>query len=362
MGNGSRLEVHYYLTDDLHTMDALVRNRCEADFLAAVAYIAESLGARVHFEATVPTEGGFRDFWQVAFDKDNRAMSVNALVALLTLLINQAVATWNAPPRPNPELERQQIEINHLTAKHMRLENERSELEIKKLERDLAKTETPAPLASSPDVSERTVVPKIPDQTSASRERPKGNADENQPLGLQMDPKVNKRRSNFYKQLVTYERVTAVGFRWLPENGPPSTERIVPRSDFNGYLLQTDVLPPETFDAVVEIVSPVITQGDMLWKGRWNGQTISFAMDDKAFKAEVIYKKMAFQHGDSIRCELETERKLDEGGNAKVTAYRVLTVYEKMAGGEVQETPQGRRRRHEARYADSQADMFRDAV
>lgn len=113
-------------------MDALVRNRCEAEFLTAVAHIAEALGAKIRFEASIPAEGGFRDIWRVAFDKDNRAMSVSAITAILTLLITQSVVIWNSPPRPNPELERQQLEVGKLTAEHMRLENQRSALEIKK--------------------------------------------------------------------------------------------------------------------------------------------------------------------------------------------------------------------------------------
>jgi hypothetical protein len=81
-------------------------------------------------------------------------------------------------------------------------------------------------------------------------------------------------------------------------------------------------------------------------------------MGDRAFKAEVIHKKVSFQHGDSIRCELEIEQKLDEGGNVKVTGYRVSTVFEKIAGGEARETPQGRRARFEARRSGGQRDMF----
>lgn len=355
MDNGSRLELHYYLRDGSHTIDALVRNRCEAEFLTAVAYIAESLGAKVRFEASIPEEGGFRDIWRVAFDKENRTMSVSALSTLLGILITQSVVIWNAPPRPNPELERQQLEINRLTAEHMRLENERSLLEIKKLQGETAKAETPVPPPSIPQMSGPAITPSR--ETGTSTVTPQASGERKAPA-LQMDPRLNKRRSNFYRQLVAYESVTAVGFRWRSEDRPLPDERIVSRGEFASFLLQSDTLPPEITEAVIEIVSPVITQGDMQWKGRWNGQTISFAMDDRNFKAEVIHKKVPFQHGDCIRCELEIERKIDEGGAPKVTGYRVRTVFEKIAGGVAEETPQGRRKRFETKHAGAQADMF----
>lgn len=359
----SRLEVHYYLSDKLHSMDALVRNRCEAEFLAAVSYIAQSLGAELQFEATVPTEGGFRDSWRVLLDKENRASTVQTLVTLLGLLVTQAVVIWNAPPKPDKELERQQLEINRLTIEHWKLENQRSGLEVKKLQREVDSTSSasnppplPAPSVSAPATTsisvpslpmEREAVPAAPTETEPKR------------LSLQTDPKVNKHRSTFYKQLLPYERVTAVGFRWLPDDLPPPEEQIISRSEFSSFVLATDTLEPEVAVAVIEIVSPVITEGDMRWKGRWNGQTISFAMGDKVFKDAVLHKQVSFLHGDSIRCVLESERKLDEGGNPKIKGHRVLTVLDKIeSSGKVFETPQGRRKRFEDKYADAQAELF----
>ncbi len=365
MENALHLEVHYYLKNGLHSMDALVRNRCEAEFLGAVAYIAQSLGAELRFEATAPTEGGFRDIWSVLFSKDNRAVSVPTATTILSLLITQAVAIWNAPPKPDKELERQQIEINRLAIEHSRLENQRSALEVKKLQRELdAALSASSPLtASSPTVvapaQSSNDVPLPPAKAGGILPATRAESVSNH-LSLQTDPKVNKRRSTFYKQLLTYDRVTAVGYRWLPDDQTPTEEHIVPRSEFTSFMLQTDLLEPEVTEAVVEIVSPVITEGDMRWKGRWNGQAISFAMGDKAFKDGVFHKQVAFQHGDSIRCVLETERKLDEGGNPKVSGYRVLTVLEKIdGGGKVYEMPQGRRKRFNDKYAGGQADLFK---
>lgn len=375
MENVPQLEVHYYLRDELHSMDAFVRNRCEAEFLAAVSYIAESLGASLQFEATVPTEGGFRDIWTVLLHKDNRAMTVATITTVLNLLINGAIQIWNAPPKSDPELERQQLQINRQIIQHWDLENQRSALELKKLQREVdaaPSTSTLPPAPSAPSTSTLPAAPSAPAAVTSSIHAPAPSAQpvpmpaasagvdgEPKRLSLQMDPKVNKRRSNFYKQLITYERVTAVGVRWLPDDQPTPEERIISRLEFSGFLLATDTLEPEVTEAVIEIVSPVITEGDIQWKGRWNGQTIAFAMDDKAFKDAVFHKQIKFQHGDSIRCVLESERKLDEGGNPKVKGHRVLTVLDKIeSGGKAYETPQGRRKRFEDKHADGQAGLF----
>jgi hypothetical protein len=111
------------------------------------------------------------------------------------------------------------------------------------------------------------------------------------------------------------------GFRWLPHDEPAPEEQIVQRADFANFVLQSDKLAPEVTEAVIEIVAPVITYGDIQWKGRWNDQAISFTMNDKAYEEEVLHNRVSFQHGDSIRCVLESELKLDELGDAKVTGH-----------------------------------------
>ncbi|MFL9966598.1 hypothetical protein PQR02_37675 [Paraburkholderia sediminicola] len=353
-----RLEVHYYLQDELHSMDAMVRNRCEAEFLAAVSHITQALGVELRFEATIPEEGGFRDIWRVVASKASNPAVATILIQLLTLAVTQAVNIWIAAPKPNPELEKQQLEINKLTIDHWKLENRRSELEVQKLERESSRTSkssegavsngatvTVAPVA--PSLTVRELVPSpIGNSTTADS----SNA-VRKPLQLQMDSKVVTRRSNFYKQLLTYEKVTAVGFLPVLVDRPVPDEAIIERSQFNTFIMQTNALEPEVREAIIEIVSPVISEGNMKWKGRSNGEVISFAMSDRTFKQQVFRTEVSFQHGDSILCVLETDRKLDEVGNETVTGYRVTTVLDKIDGsGTVHETAQGRRKR----FADKQ--------
>jgi|GEM_PF-407183 len=364
MENTVRLEAHYYLKNDSHSMDAFIRNRCEAEFLATVSYIAQRLGAELRFEATVPAEGGFRDIWNVLVHKDNKTYTIPAVTAVLTTLLTLTVQIWLSPAKPNEELERQQLEINRLTIEHWKTENERSELEVQKLKRELAAgtaaTSHPALPGATIQESPTSSI-YVPQLIQPERLLPPSTlgVEKLKHLSLQLDPKLNRRRSNFYKQLISYSAVTGVGFRWVPHDEPAQEEQIVQRVDFSNFVLQSDKLAPEVTEAVIEIVAPVITYGDIQWKGRWNDQAISFTMDDKAYKEEVLHNRVSFQHGDSIRCVLESERKLDEFGNAKVTGHRVTTVLDKIEGsGEIQETPQGRKRRFEKSHADGQFGLF----
>ncbi|WP_233863529.1 hypothetical protein [Paraburkholderia adhaesiva] len=364
MENAARLEAHYYLKDGAHSMDAFIRNRCEAEFLATVSYVAQRLGAELQFEASVSADGGFRDIWRVLVHKDNRALSVPAFTAIFCAILDISVHIWSAAPKPNPELERQQLEINRLAIEHSKIENLRSELEVKKLQRELSANTPKTSRPSLPDATAKkspaslVYVPPLVQPEQLLSPNPYG-GDNFKHLSLQTDPKVNRRRSNFYRQLISYSAVTAAGFRWFPEDGPALDEQIVHRADFSSFVLQSDKLAPDVTDAVIEIVAPVITHGNIQWKGRWNDQVISFIMDDKTYKDEVLHSQVSFQHGDSIRCVLESERKLDEFGNAKVTGYRVTTVLDKIEGsGEIRETPQGRKKRFEKKRANGQFGLF----
>ena len=54
------LELHYHLRDQSHSMDALVRNKCEEEILAAFTQIAQQLGVEVRLESTAYREGGLK--------------------------------------------------------------------------------------------------------------------------------------------------------------------------------------------------------------------------------------------------------------------------------------------------------------
>ncbi|RFU45652.1 hypothetical protein [Paraburkholderia sp. DHOC27] len=251
MENVARLEAHYYLKDGSHSIDAFIRNRCEAEFLATVSYIAHCLGTELRFEASIAAEGGFRDIWRVLVRKDNRTLSVTTFTTILATLLELTVQIWLAAPKPNPELERQQLEINRLNIEHSKIENLRSELEVKKLQHELNAS---TPITIRPSLPELTGKESATSSSNAPRLAQLANylspstfiADRSNLISLQQDPKLNRRRSNFYKQLISCGAVTAVGFRWIPEDRSRSEEHVVQRVDFSSFVLHSDKLAPDT--------------------------------------------------------------------------------------------------------------------
>lgn len=314
-----RLEVHYHLLDGAHSMDALVRNKCEAELLALVRHVAGELGLDVTVETSVYTEGGLKELFRLIIDPTRGPPIVG--VAMLLLAFNQLIVqVLSMPAAPDKEQEA-------LTKELTKLSIEEKKLQIQQLQREAAQ--------NVPEAQTIQETAKV----------------------FNEDYKVVTRRSNFYKQLIPYQKVFAVGFGVAPSGtATPLDEKVTQRSEFSRYIITTDKLPELISDeAVIEIVAPVITGGNMHWKGLYNGEVISFAMRDTAFKDSVSARTVSFQHGDAIVCVLHVERKLDPVGEVVITGRYVSLVYEKKsATGLANSTPQGRKKRFEHKHADAQ--------
>lgn len=308
-----RLELHYHLLDDSHEMDAIVRNKCEAEVLAAFLQTATELGIPVQIESTAYTEGGLREVWQFLGTSSPQ----------LTLILAVIVVIFSRYPPSDPE-------IDALNKENAKLTVEEKKLNIEKLKRDI----------SQGVLKKETIGAAV--------------------QVIQGDLKVVTRRSNFYRGLIGYDRVTDVGFGIVPAGEVKAPdEQTVPRSDFYRFVLATDKLPVEVIDeAEIEIVSPVLREGNYLWKGIFQKEPVSFAMVDQEFKASVLRKEISFQNGSSIRCVLNLHRKLNELGDAYITSYVVSKVLTISVSLEQVETPQGKKHRHQRKLEASQGRLF----
>lgn len=307
------LELHYYLRDQSHSMDAVVRNKCEAEILAAFTQIAQRLGVEVRLESTAYREGGLKEIWSF--------LGINN--AQLTFLLAVIVLIFSRYPTSDPEADSLNKEVLKLTI-------EEKKLNIQRLRREIEEKQPSADALSD--------AAKI----------------------VEGDLRVATRRSNFYRGLIGYEKVTAVGFTQIPEQQVTKPdERQVQRADFNKFIQLTDRLPVEVIDeATIEIVAPVLRDGNYQWKGQYDNQPISFAMLDEEFRSSVLLRKVSFQHGSTIKCVLNIHRKFDEVGDVKITGYSVSTVLAKVEDGEVEETTQGKRHRFSKKQAASQGKLF----
>lgn len=173
-------------------------------------------------------------------------------------------------------------------------------------------------------------------------------------------PKIAIHRSNFYKQLLAYPKVTKIGLGVLDQAGMPlHDEHIVPSESFSGFLVGSNDLPTELIeDARIEIISPVLREGPYRWRGIYEGKAINFSMNDLEFKSSVLNEIVSFQHGSAIDCLLKIRRKIDDSGNEAISGYDVTTVVRKIDGQISTETVQGKRYKWESAAVASQQSLF----
>jgi hypothetical protein len=313
MEAANKFELHYYLQNESHQINAFLRNKCEAELLAIIAEISVILNVETELVATAVKEGGFREFWDV--------IKGNASAVTVVLLVAQLMFTI-APMLHESENEELEKELN-------RLQIEESKLNIEQLRKEV-KADNPTP----------ETVEKVAKT-------------------LTRNLKIIKRKSNFYAELSKKQTVSKIGFSVLDSDFiPQSEERQVERKDFRKYVLNSNKLKAEEVEAEIEIVSPVLKEGRYKWKGIYNDQSIGFDMLDLSFKDMVLLDNIPFQHGSSILCILRIGRELDEVGDVRIIGYAVTTVIEKIDGSSSIETSQGKTYRHAKKYMEGQGALF----
>lgn len=311
-----QFDLHYYLSGGSHSMSALVRNKCERELLAAAFEIAATLKIPLDIESVAYSEGGLKEKWK-ALGKNSAQLSLILAVIALYFSIY--------PPTDK--------ELTDLEKEAKRLEIEKSKLEIQRLRREGV---------------------EAGDQNSELAE--------SIAESLQSNGKIAVRRSNYYKLLNSYDKVDAVGYNPDPESPSPAPEIKVERPFFSRFILRSDKLPVEVDEAaIVDIFAPVLVNGKYHWRGKYQGNTISFAMTDAKFKRSILNRDIHFQNGTRLRCVLNIFRKFNQLGEVVVTGYSVVTVLDVSEAGDVYvETDQGRNYRHVKAIIDSQQRLFDD--
>ncbi|RNI27385.1 hypothetical protein EFA69_14695 [Rufibacter immobilis] len=310
-----KLELHYFFTDNSHTMDAAVRNKCEAELLAVASEIAAILGIKIKLETEPYREGGLKEKFRII--TKNRFLS-GILASIIGGVITAVVSHQLNSDTDLDELQKQKL----------RLEIKKLEQEVNEFNRAHATLE----------------VAKAAETLS------------------NYSYKIVKHKSNFYKTLQHYSKVTHVSFTRLNEQdeeiGQP---KVLQKKDFGQFILDTDELPSVLDEqAQIEIISPVLSTGPYKWKGFYaaTGEPIDFYMKDEDFKRDIIQKAVSFRSGSRIDCRLEVKRKLSETGLVIHSSYAVLTVLSVQDGQATVETPQGKKLKKEKELLKNQLALF----
>ena len=284
MDKSGKLLVHYFFRDESHAMDAMVRNYCEREVLLIIKELNDRLGFNIQVESEALREGGLKELWKLLGSNKAEIMVIHGI---LTLLLSRL-----------PVHDRELLELQK---ENLRLDNE-----IKRLELDGARHQ----LEDDERLKEE-IVEELYERVCE-------------------DYRIVWHRSNFYKRLHRNHRIVRLSAQALDDQGQPTEdERVVDKIDFSKFVVFSDSMPPvNDEEAVIDIISPVLKQGNYTWKGIYDGKPITFEMGDGRFRRAVLNKEIEFKNGTAIHCSLRQYRKIDESGVIKVSRSKVLAVHE----------------------------------
>ncbi len=292
-----KFELHYYLKDNSHAMNAFVRNKAEKDFLEAVKRIGDLLDSELKIETEAYQEGGLIEILAI----------VLPTLHYLSPALNDIITHYATKDTQAETLDKK---IKEATLQNLELDNQQKILGI-----------------------EEQIEKKLNDKL------------------------VQKYISNFYKKIDAYEKVEKIGYRNLEND---EDEYIVERKDFKNFILHDDTTMSEDDDAMIEIISPVLKEGKYNWRGRYKNEKIDFSMADSKFKQEVIEGKHKFSNGSLINCHLEIKVTFDEFGDEKSRTYRVLQVFgtQELEIGELKLREAGKKRNQQKWLDEHQKSLF----
>ena len=164
-----KFELHYYLKDNSHAMNAFVRNKAEKNFLEAVKRIGELLDSELNIETEAYQEGGLIEILSFS----------GIILTFLAPSINDIITHYATRDTQSEKLDHK---IKELTIKNLELDSKKKELEIE------------------------------------------------EQINKKLDDKITKKYiSNFYKKIDAYEKVEKIGYKSVEKD---ATEYIVERKDF----------------------------------------------------------------------------------------------------------------------------------
>ncbi|RDU66094.1 hypothetical protein CQA53_04645 [Helicobacter didelphidarum] len=135
--------------------------------------------------------------------------------------------------------------------------------------------------------------------------------------------KIQRLVSNFYQKISKYDKIEKICYKI------DGSERFVKKIFFTNFILANKRDIEIDNHAIIEIISPILQEGNYKWRGKYKDEKIDFIMADSLFQQEVIASKYEFTNGSFLQCNLEVTRTFDEyGDESKLRSYKVLKVYE----------------------------------
>lgn len=291
------LQLHYYLSGHSHSMDAKIYNKVESELLKIIEEVSRVLDLEISIEIQALEEGGLKAIYKFLNKKKNKRQIViigtffaGIVATIMSDVISDKIKT-------DPEMEK--------------LKKEKIELEIQKLKKEL-KSDVEIDFKENELVIDKEFI-------------------ENLSIYISEINKVKISKSKFYELLTKENKIEKVSTQELNENYEPiSEEKIVPRKDFKFFIInEAEIESDYQYFIELEIISPVLKKSKLNWRALYNGEQITFSLNDENFKNLVTNKNLQFSNGTKIICELETKQKMNDDGeilSAGRTVYNVTKI------------------------------------
>lgn len=296
------LETHYYFTDDSHSMNAFVKNKCDKAFLTIIEELNQELGwsRTLAVEILPVSEGGLVEVLKFISTPEGYNL-FNTFLVVLTL-----ISSRKPPPPAETALDKENKELT----------NRKLKLEIQQIEKQLDQTE-----ASSKKAADQSDLEDAKKTIKSLEERVYEEAINNY--------KIRKNLSVLYENLIEYKKVKAIGYTSYDRGYEVIfPEKIVERNNFKDFILDLNEFEEIDEDAKIRIFSPNLDKGRYKWRGLYEKEdkVIAFNMRDSTFKNDVQSGAITFKNGSTIRAVLTTKIKMDMTGAESSRTYAVENV------------------------------------
>lgn len=289
------LQLHFYLNDQSHSMDAVLLNKLESDFLKISKEISKLINCKVEIESQAKKEGGLSSIFKFLAEAENIQYTISICAFVSTIIGNVLTNVISDKLKNDPETKK--------------LEKEKLSLEIEKLKSELLQTGNKEQQTEIEIEINDELIDKIISKVLESQ-------------------KLKIYRSNFYKNLSNIKKVSKVSTQILnTQSIPLLEEQIITRKHFKDFIIREEIIEPKYLENIeLEIVSPVLKNKKISWRANYEGGMISFSLKDDSFKKLIINKGLNFNNGTKLLCDLEIKMKMKDDGELKETSKTVYNV------------------------------------
>ena len=229
ISNTEKLELHYFFNDESHSIDASVRHKCETEILAFISEIAHQFKVEISVDIEPYDEGGFIDKYKIKWNSLESGTKVSVRMGVITLAAT-ILMNRNPASTSTPEMQKVNDEIAIRTLNRMRRDDSIQKIIDTKVQDSIASSNVKKLTSNEKEQPNNLPIKKedsIIHDYSAITNDIEGTLQvyefSKALTELEINPKINRFRSNFFKSVRKSEKITHVSTTPLKDNNEPRT-------------------------------------------------------------------------------------------------------------------------------------------